>query len=58
MKTAKFDLHQQVTLHWNEHNFKTQITRRFFDPDADQWFYQLAIRGFGTLVTASHLSNR
>ena len=58
IQKPKFDLNQLVTLHWNEHDFKTTITKRLFDPDLEQWFYQVNIRQFSQLVTISNLSPR
>lgn len=54
----KFDLYESVTLHWNESDFSTKITKRLYDPDLEQWFYQVNIRQFTQLVIISNLSPR
>lgn len=58
MKIPKpqFELHELVTLHWNEKQHTTQIVKRLFDPDAEQWSFE--VRGLKQLVDASVLSSR
>lgn len=58
IQKPKFELYQLVTLHWNGHNYPTKIIKRYYDPDLEQWFYQVNIRQFQQLLTISNLSPR
>ena len=58
IEKPKFDLYQFVTLHWDGHDFPSKITKRLYDPDLEQWFYQVNIRQFTQLVTITNLSPR
>jgi hypothetical protein len=52
-----FELFQEVTLHWNGHDYPQRVVQRLFDPDKEQWFYQINSKQI-QLVTISNLSAR
>ena len=46
-----FEQYQCVTLQWNGEQFDTQIVRRIYDPDKDEWSYE--VRGLKGLYSAN-----
>ncbi len=45
-----FDQYQLVILHWNGQQHPTQIVKRIYDPDKDEWMYEM--RGVKGLYSA------
>lgn len=37
----RFEQYQSVILHWNGQQHSTQIVKRIYDPDKDEWSYGL-----------------
>lgn len=52
----EFELYELVDLDWNGKQHKTQIVKRLYDPDLNQWSYE--VRGLKQLVNSSVLSPR
>ncbi len=45
-----FDQYQLVILHWNGQQHHSQIVKRIYDPDKDEWMYE--VQGIKGLYSA------
>lgn len=49
-----FDQYELVVLHWNGQQYPTQIVKRIYDPDKDEWMY--GVQGVKGLYSADTIA--
>lgn len=53
---SHFDKYQLVVLNWNGQQHLTQTVKRIYDPDKDEWMYE--VQGIKGLYSASAIDFR